>query len=66
MDLEDMNSKMRINFDQTIMNIESKVGNERQKAFECIVNDYKSEISKKNELLIDVEKEWKVTQESLW
>lgn len=37
------------------MNIESKVGNEKLKVFESVVNDYKSEISKKNEKILEME-----------
>jgi hypothetical protein len=48
-ELEDNNQKLRINFDNTIMNIETKVGNEKQKILECVVNDFKSEISKRND-----------------
>ena len=55
MELEDNNQKLRINFDNTIMNIETKVGNEKQKILECVVNDYRSEISKKNEKLCEME-----------
>ncbi len=55
MELEDNNQKLRINFDNTIMNIETKVGNEKQKIFECFVNDFKSEISKKNEKIHEME-----------
>lgn len=37
------------------MNIETKVGNEKQKIFECVVNDFKSEISKKNGKINEME-----------
>lgn len=59
MELEDTNQKLRTNFDITIMNLETKVGNEKQKAFEYVVNDYKSELSKKVERINEIEKESK-------
>lgn len=49
MELEEINSKLRISFDHTILNIETKVGYEKQKIFDSVVNDYRSEISKKND-----------------
>lgn len=54
-ELEDNNQKLRINFDNTIMNIETKVGNEKQKILDSVVNDYRSEISKKNERIQEME-----------
>lgn len=41
------------------MNLESKVGYEKQKAFDFVVNDYKSELSKKIERIQEIEKESK-------
>lgn len=41
------------------MNLETKVGNEKQKAFDYVVNDYRSELSKKVERINEIEKESK-------
>lgn len=66
MELEDTNQKLRTNFDITIMNLETKVGNEKQKAFEYVVNDYKSELSKKVERINEIEKESKYHLDLIW
>ncbi len=37
------------------MDIENKVGNEKQKILDSVVNDYRSEISKKNDKIHEME-----------
>jgi hypothetical protein len=41
------------------------VGNEKQKVFEFVVNDYKSEISKKNDRISEIEKEARQSLENI-
>lgn len=37
------------------MNIETKVGNEKQKILDCVVKDFWSELSKKNDKIHEME-----------
>ena len=48
---------MRINFDDTIKGLESKVDQEKEKIYESVMNDFRSEISRKNEKISEMEKE---------
>lgn len=54
--LEEINQNLRINFDDTIKGLESKVDQEKEKIYESVMNDFRSEISRKNEKISDLEK----------
>lgn len=55
--LEEANQSLRVNFDNTIRGIETKVDREKEKIYEQVMNDYKSEISRKNDKINEMEKE---------
>ena len=55
--LEEMNQSLRINFDDTIQGIAQKVDKEKEKIYAQVMSDFRSEISKKNERISEMEKD---------